>query len=82
VRAAETMTTGSEAVAMAGFLNFSRLCGRQRLLHDVHHMMRCGICNGRAINCDEPLGRHPGRAIMSVCVWSTPDKATKLGPSA
>src|SRR5271168_4393126 len=42
VRAAETMTTGSEAVAMAVLLNF---CGA---LDYNHHMMRCGICNGAA----------------------------------
>jgi hypothetical protein len=46
---------------------------QRRLLHDAHHMMRCGICNGRAINCDALPGRCPGRAIMSVYVWSTPD---------
>src|SRR5712671_5448560 len=44
VRAAETMTTGSEAVAMAGFLNLSDWSAAS--LDDTHHMMRCEICNG------------------------------------
>src|SRR5882757_2269305 len=43
VRAAETMTTGSEVVAMARLLEFAFGC----LLHDIYHMMRCKICNGR-----------------------------------
>jgi hypothetical protein len=43
VRAAETITTGSEAVAMAGTPQlYVRI-----LLDDIHHMMRCKICNGR-----------------------------------
>jgi hypothetical protein len=44
VRAAETMTTGSEAVAMTGV---PRLPGRSAAsLDDTNHMMRCEICNG------------------------------------
>src|SRR6266480_3881926 len=43
VRAAETMTTGSEAVAMAD----APECLRQSL-HYNHHMMRCEIYNGAA----------------------------------
>src|ERR1700722_6580367 len=50
VRAAETMTTGSEAVAMAVLLNF------YGALDYEHHMMQCGICNGTVgLNCREPL---------------------------
>src|SRR5213078_1586540 len=46
VRAAETMTTGSEAAAMAGLL------GWDDLLHYAHHMMRRKNCNGwEGINC-------------------------------
>jgi hypothetical protein len=42
VRAAERMTTGSEAVAMAVLLN----CGH--LLDYLHHMMRRKNCNRRS----------------------------------
>jgi hypothetical protein len=38
------MTTGSEAAAMAGAPQFARF-GKATFLHDIHHMMRCGICN-------------------------------------
>src|SRR6202453_2082142 len=48
VRAAETMTTGSEAVAMAVLLNF------RCVLDYNHHMMRRGGFNGAAgLNCRE-----------------------------
>jgi hypothetical protein len=39
VRAAETMTTGSEAMAKLP---------RRSILHDEDHMMRRKICNGAA----------------------------------
>jgi hypothetical protein len=45
VRAAETMTTGSEVVAMAVILNVC-VSGRGASLNDIYHMMRRGICNG------------------------------------
>jgi hypothetical protein len=41
VRAAETMTTGSEAAAMAGSSFF-----QSDFLHYDHHMMRRKNCNG------------------------------------
>src|SRR3981081_4177992 len=51
------MTTGSEAVAMAGAPQFSRSSARP-LLNDIHHMTRRGICNGGAgINCCRVAGR-------------------------
>src|SRR3981081_2265136 len=57
VRAAETMTTGSEAAALAGAPQFLRSSARP-LLNDIHHMTRRGICNGGAgINCCQVAGR-------------------------
>jgi hypothetical protein len=44
VRAAETMTTGSDAVAMAVLRNLSRVITKD----DIHHMMRRQNCNGGA----------------------------------
>src|ERR1700674_1297356 len=54
VRAAETMTTGSEAVAMT---DAPQCYARQSVFDYGHHMMHCEICNGGpGINCRE-VGR-------------------------
>jgi hypothetical protein len=59
VRAVETTTTGSEAVAMAVLLNV-----RVSLLHYIHHMMRCGICNG-----GEGINSPGGDIFLPFSLW-------------
>jgi hypothetical protein len=62
VRAAETMTTGSETVAMVGVPQIFAL-GKATSLHDDNHMMRCKNYNGNeGIICREV--DRPGRPVQ------------------
>src|SRR6202521_1699469 len=62
VRAAETMITGSETVAMVGVPQIFAL-GKATSLHDDNHMMRCKNYNGNeGIICREV--DRPGRPVQ------------------
>ncbi len=70
VRAAETMTTGSEAVAMGGSSIFTP--GRAMPLNDNNHMMRCKNYNGNeGIIYREGAGLGATTVIIRDSGWSS-----------